>query len=237
MRASPKHSERGVTLIELMIAISLVALLSAGMLIAMRTSLLTYEKTNHRLESNRRTMNVEQILVSQIGGIMPVQGQCSTSQGPVTIPFFIGTPDGLRVVSSFSMQEGARGYPRILEYQVVPAPSGGVRLIVNEHPYFGSSSTAPFCRDLQFLPAEAGPSSFVLADHLLYCRFSYHMVYNEAGFDETPWLPVWNQPVFPSGVRIDVMPLAPDPAALPFVGVTIPIRVNRDVMRNDYADP
>jgi hypothetical protein len=33
------------------------------------------------------------------------------------------------------------------------------------------------------------------------------------------------------------MPLAPDPAALPFVGVTIPIRVNRDVMRNDYADP
>jgi len=76
----------------------------AGMLIAMRTSLLTYEKTNHRLESNRRTMNVEQILVSQIGGIMPVQGQCSTSQGPVTIPFFIGTPESLRVVSSFSMK-------------------------------------------------------------------------------------------------------------------------------------
>ena len=76
----------------------------------------------------------------------------------------------------------------------------------------------------------------MLADHLLYCRFSYHAVYNEAVFDETPWLPVWNQPVFPSGVRISVMPLASDTAALPFVGVTIPIRVNRDVMKNDYAD-
>jgi prepilin-type N-terminal cleavage/methylation domain-containing protein len=236
MRASPKHSERGVTLIELMIAISLVALLSAGMLIAMRTSLLTYEKTSHRLESNRRAMSVEQILASQIGGIMPVQGQCSTSEGPpVTIPFFNGTEDSLRVVSSFSMQEGARGYPRILEYQVVPAQSGGVRLIVNEHPYFGSSSTTPFCRNRQFLPAEMGPSTFVLADHLLYCRFSYHGVYNEIAFSETPWQPVWDRPVLPSGVRIDVGALAPDPAALPFVGVTIPIHVNRDAML-PYAD-
>jgi prepilin-type N-terminal cleavage/methylation domain-containing protein len=237
MHASPKHSERGVTLIELMIAISLVALLSAGMLIAMRTSLLTYEKTSHRLESNRRAMSVQQILASQIGGIMPVQGQCSSTQGPpITIPFFGGTQESLRVVSSFSMQEGARGYPRILEYQVVPAGSGGVRLIVNEHPYFGSSSTAPFCLDGRFLPAEAGPSSFVLADGLLYCRFSYHEVYNEAAFTETPWLPVWNQPALPSGVRIDMRPLSPDPVALPFAGVTIPIRVNRDVMKNDYAD-
>ena len=237
VRSASRHRERGVTLIELMIAISLVALLSAGMLIAMRTSLLAYEKTGHRLESNRRAMSVQQILASQIGGIMPVQGQCSSTQGPpATIPFFNGTPDSLRVVSSFSMTEGARGYPRILEYQVVPAQNGGVRLIVDEYPYFGSSSTAPLCRDLQFLPAEVGPSSFVLADGLLYCRFSYHPVYNEAAFTETPWLPVWNQPALPSGVRIDMRPLAPDPVALPFAGVTIPIRVNRDVMKSDYVD-
>ena len=235
MRAT-RHSERGVTLIELMIAITLVALLSAGMLIAMRTSLLTYDKTSHRLESNRRAMNVQQILASQIGGMMPVQGQCSATQGAsAIIPFFSGTEDSLRVVSSFSMTEGARGYPRILEYQVVPAQNGGVRLIVNEHPYFGSSSTAPFCRDRQFPPAELGPSTFVVADHLLYCRFSYHGVYNELAFAETPWQPVWNQPTFPAGVRLDVGPLAPDPASLPFVGVTIPIHVNRDAML-PYAD-
>ena len=193
MRGLPKYSERGVTLIELMIAVSLVALLSTGMLIAMRTSLLTYDKTSHRLESNRRAMSVEQILASQIGGIMPVQGQCSTSQGPpVTIPFFNGAPDSLRVVSSFSMQEGARGYPGILEYQVIPAQNGGVRLIVNEHPYFGSSSTAPFCRDRQFVPAAVGPTTFVLADRLASCRFSYQGVYNEIALGETPWQPVWN---------------------------------------------
>lgn len=236
MRSRSQHRERGVTLIELMIAISLVALLSTGMLIAMRTSLLTYEKTSHRLESNRRAMRVEEILASQIGGIMPVQGQCSSTQGPnVTIPFFGGTEESLRMVSSFSMTEGARGYPRILEYQVVPSQSGGVRLIVNEHPYFGSSSTAPFCRDRQFLAAEAGPSTFVLADRLSSCRFLYHGVYNELAFVETPWLPVWNQPTLPSGVRIVVTPLTPDPAGLPFVGVTIPIHVNRDAMAT-YGD-
>lgn len=237
MPAARRSSERGVTLIELLIAVTLVGLLSAGMLIAMRTSLLTYERTGHRLEANRRAMSVQQILASQIGGSMPVQGQCSASQGPpLTISFFSGTEDSLHMVSSFSMLEGARGYPRILEYQVVAAPGGGVRLVVNEYPYFGSSSAAPFCRDLQFLPAEVGPTSFVLADGLLYCRFSYHGVYNEAAFNETPWLPVWNQRGLPSGVRVDMRPLAPDPVALPFAGVTIPIRVNRDVMSNDYAD-
>jgi prepilin-type N-terminal cleavage/methylation domain-containing protein len=234
---TPHDPERGVTLIELMIAIALVALLSSGMLIAMRTSLLTYEKTGHRLEANRRSMSVEQILASQLGGIMPVQGQCSSAQGMTApIPFFSGATDGLRLVSSFSMSEGARGYPRILEYQVLPSPGGGVRLMVNEHPYFGPSSTAPFCSDRQRLPVEAGPSSFVLADHLQYCRFAYHAPYNEDAFLETQWLPGWNLPALPAGVRIDMLPLAPDPAGLPFVGVTIPIRVNRDVTKLDYAD-
>jgi prepilin-type N-terminal cleavage/methylation domain-containing protein len=57
-----RHSERGVTLLELMIAMTLVAGLSTGMLMAMRTSLLTYEKTAKKLESNRRFVKTQQIL-------------------------------------------------------------------------------------------------------------------------------------------------------------------------------
>ena len=67
-----KNSERGVTLIELMIAITLVAALSTGMLMAMRTGLLTLQKTDDRLQANRRVMSVNQILSRQIGGVMPI---------------------------------------------------------------------------------------------------------------------------------------------------------------------
>ena len=59
-----------------MIAITLVAGLSTGMLMAMRTSLLTYEKTAKRLESNRRFVKTQQMLSDQISAVMPVQGAC-----------------------------------------------------------------------------------------------------------------------------------------------------------------
>src|SRR5271166_3577858 len=75
------RSERGVTLIELMIAITLVAMLSVGMLMAMRTSMITLEKTDARLQLNRRVMSAEQILSREIGGLMPVMGDCLNPSG------------------------------------------------------------------------------------------------------------------------------------------------------------
>ena len=52
------NSERGVTLVELLIAVTLVALLSMGMLFAMRTGLGALSSTNTRLHDNRRVMPV-----------------------------------------------------------------------------------------------------------------------------------------------------------------------------------
>src|SRR5271165_1763694 len=128
------RSERGVTLIELMIAITLVATLSVGMLMAMRTSMITLEKTDSRLQLNRRVMSAEQILSREISGVMPVLGDCLNASGGVArLPIFSGTERTLHLVSTYSLAEGARGSPRILDLQVIPAQGGGVRLIVNEH--------------------------------------------------------------------------------------------------------
>ena len=52
----------------------------------------------------------------------------------------------MRFVTSYSLNEAARGVPRILEYRVIPGDNGnGVRLIVNETLYTGPLSTAGFC--------------------------------------------------------------------------------------------
>src|SRR5580658_10432185 len=51
-----RRAQKGFTLIELMISITLVAAISAGMLMAMRAALLTLEKVDARLQSNRRVM-------------------------------------------------------------------------------------------------------------------------------------------------------------------------------------
>ena len=51
----------------------------------------------------------------------------------------------MRFVSSYSLQQGARGLPRILEFQVIRGEEGkGVRLVVNEQPYTGPRSAGFF---------------------------------------------------------------------------------------------
>jgi general secretion pathway protein J len=227
--------QRGFTLIELMIAITLVAALSTGMLLALRTSLLSLEKINSRLEFNRRVTGMNKVLTRQIGGVMPVTSDCASAR----IPIFRGMPDSLRLVTSYSMAEGARGYPQFDEFQVVKGEGAGLRLVVTEHLYTGPSSTEPFCGGAPLSltpasPAQAAPSAMILADRLASCTFSYR----EAIPDQPPsekWLPSWDRQELPAAVKIEMTPLDSSPALLPVMNVTVPIRINRQV-RSLYED-
>jgi len=220
----PKRSQRGVTLLELMIAITLVAGLSTGMLMAMRTSLMTYEKTAKKLESNRRFVKTQEILSNQIAAVVPVQGACGGSEGQTIqgVSFLSGLPDALRLVTSYSIAEGARGYPQIVEYRVLPEERGGVRLVATEHPYTGPQSIDGFCQ------GAPGGIAYVLAENLAYCHFFYHEPYKATTFIETPWLPLWDKPLLPAGVRIEMRPVVPENGGLSVMNVTVPIMVDRD---------
>ena len=207
-------NQRGVTLIELLIALSLVAALSTGLLMAMRTSLITLEKTESRLDDNRRVMGMEQMLRREIGGVMPVHGNC---------PGFAGAAGWLRLVTSYSMTEGARGFPRILELTVLPDPQGGLRLVANELPYSSPASLAPFCQEGRIVPAQAGAQPLVLAARLALCRIDYRAP------DPEKWVAAWNRPDLPAAVHIDMAPVAVDVSRLPVISLHVPIHVTREV--------
>lgn len=222
-----RAGQRGVTLIELMIAVSLTAVITVGLLFALRTSVLAYEKTSTRLRSNREEIGRNEILASELGGAMPILMVCPGT----ALPFFNGTPTALRMISSYSVAEGFRGYPQILEFQVAPSPSGGVRLIVTERPYTGPSSVSVFCGTDESGDALPGGSPpFVLADDLISCEFLYHQPVEMMAYKDSDWLPMWNGPRLPSGVRVVMQPRAAAGAGLPVVNVTAPLRTDRDVM-------
>ncbi len=219
------RDERGVTLIELMIAVTLVAAISTGMLLAVRVGLTTMQKTDHRVEANRRVMAAQQILYRELADVMPVKGACG--------PFFHGEEQMVRLVSSYSIGQGSRGAPRILEIAVVPGAAGGLRLIVNESLYFGPSSTQRFCGEAVPAP-QANPQSFILADRLASCKISYKDTIPDSVVSG-PWLSAWLKPNLPAAVRFELVPLATDRANLPLASVTVPIYVNRQVIP-DYVD-
>lgn len=239
-------NERGMTLMELLIAVSLVSLISVGMLMAMRIGFNTQEKTNQHLYDNRRLVAINRIIDAQIGGIMAVPAECLAGGGvSAKISFFQGEPQSMRFVSAYSLEEAHRGYPRILEYQVIPGEfNQGVRIIVNELIYNGPYSTGSLCTGLGehpmavgptplFVPILAGPRSFVLADKLSYAKLWYRETLKEQPYER--WVPVWSKPVLPSAIRIEMVPLPVARLRLPLVTVTAPIRITRDPLET-YVD-
>jgi prepilin-type N-terminal cleavage/methylation domain-containing protein len=234
------RSQAGVTLIEVIVAVTLLSVLSVAMLFAMRIGLLTFQKTNAKLMENRRVAGAQRILMDQIEGLMPVVAPCSGMEGGAgpRFGFFQGDPQNLRLVSAYSLQQGWRGQAQILELAVIPGDKGaGVRLIVNELPFTGPANAGRLCKGFvpdpvvgtpipQFAPVEAAPSSFVLADKLEFCRFSFLTFDPRQPLTPPVWKPSWSMPGWPRGVRIEMAPLQADSSTLQPITVTAPIHLH-----------
>jgi general secretion pathway protein J len=227
-----KTPSRGFTLVEMMIAVTLVAAILTGLLMAMRTSLTAYQRVSTRLEDNRRAMGLDQALHRQFGGMMPVTGECGVG-GP-KVAAFNGDAESLRFVSSVSLAEGSRGSPRVVEYVAATDPNGGFRLMMNERPYSGPSSVAPQCVNQTFPPVQVTGQSVEMAGRLAYCRFLYRVPVPDSPIG-ADWVPVWQRPDLPRAVRVEMMPAAPNPSKLPSLTLNVPVHITR-LVAGVYAD-
>ncbi|HYM11492.1 MAG TPA: prepilin-type N-terminal cleavage/methylation domain-containing protein [Bryobacterales bacterium] len=230
----------GVTLIEVLIAVSLLSLLSLAILFALRVGMSALDKANRKLMDNRRVAGTERILEQQLAGFVPVMAVFAPDSGAAgeRVPFFEGRGQAMRFVSTYSLAGAARGLPQVLEFQVIPGEEGrGVRLVVNENPYTGPRSAGIFCRGFgpdpelgvqtqRFVPITIGASSFVLADRLASCRFSY--LGRPPNQEQEQWASNWIFPNWPLAIRIEMAPLDANAAGLKPVSVTAAVHVNRD---------
>src|SRR3979490_2777416 len=97
IHARVTHPEAGITLMELLVAMALLSLLSVSMLFAIRIGLSAMEKSQDKLQTNRRVMGVEKVFSAQLAGFMPAKADCQSPSGPITtLPFFQGEPTTLR---------------------------------------------------------------------------------------------------------------------------------------------
>lgn len=223
-----RRKRRGFTLLEMLVAISMVSLLTLTGVYAMRAGFLSLEKTGANIAESRRVLGARRVLEQALGGFLPAQAECHGGDIDVVQRvartkakglFFEGTRQSLRFVSSFSLEEAHRGAPRIMEIAVIPGANGeGLRLIVNEHLYWGPSSTGYFCAGprppnpvtgqslLDFFPIQTSPRSFILADRLSAVRIQYRLPTNQPPFFD--WLDEWPfASAIPAAIRIEMRPL------------------------------
>jgi general secretion pathway protein J len=226
-------SQAGMTLIEILIAVSLLSLLSVGMLVAMRLGFSTMDKTDTRLVANRRVANTRAIIENEINGFIYSRAYFQPgTPAAAAVPFFETQPTSMRFVTSYSIEDAWRGRAQIAVLQVIPVEKGqGVRLIVNETPWTGTLQAGQQIAAINqgvvsYMPVEPGPNSFVLADHLSYCRFSYLEPLREAPFQRwrPDWIPLQQMPL---AVRIEMAPLDSSANSVQMGTVTVPLQVNR----------
>jgi hypothetical protein len=242
-----KNPESGVTLIEILIAVSLMSLLSVGMLVAMRLGFNTMDKTDTRLVRNRRVANSRAIIESEIDGfIFSIANYRPKPEEMHPLPFLQTEAQSMRFVTLYSLEDAWRGRPRIAAMQVISGENNqGVRLIVNETPYTGPDQAGLEITGIEqdpagpqivrFAPILPGSQSFVLADRLAYCRFSYLEPLPVAPFQM--WRPDWVKPLLlPLAVRIEMAPLDSGSSSdLRISTVTAPLHVNQ-IPGTLYAD-
>ena len=248
MTRNSRRGQAGVTLLELLISVSLVALLSVAMALTLRIALDGSKKAQDHITSDRRVLGVERVLREEVSNLIPAITMCrlNAESGGLPMPLFEGLPDAMRLVSSYSLAQAGRGLPRLLEFQVVPGDAGlGFRLVVNEIPWTGPTPAVSICSGIgynpesgfpfaKFPPIQVGGNSFILADKLAYCRLTY------AEIRPTPelqrWVPLW-QGIngWPTAIRIDMAPLTGDNAHLQLSSMTVPVRMHRELLRG-YTD-
>jgi prepilin-type N-terminal cleavage/methylation domain-containing protein len=220
-------SRSGFTLIELIIAITLVSAIVAGMLSAMRGGLLTLERVQNRIQESRGTLGLDQMVRRQIGGIVPAQGDCAIDpNNSFRGPEFRGNPEAMLFVTTYSVTQGARGYPHLVEYRVIPNNDGTVRVVMEELLFASPATTRNFCAAPNLvLPLEPSGRSMVIAPRVASARISYRQMdpYTHLGGD---WLSEWTFPMLPSAIRIDMLPVG---------SIAVPLHVSRDPQVT-YAD-
>lgn len=235
MKTNPQS---GVTLIEILVAVTLLSLLSVGMLMAMRLGFGTMDKIDARMIANRRVVNSRAIIENEIGGFVPAIAHYHPQpDATIQVPFLQTEPQMMRFVTTYSLQDAWRGRPQIAVLQVIPGDREGVRLILNETPYTGREQAGSNIAGIEQDPASgrqivrytavpSSPKSFVLADRLALCRFSYLQPLREPPLQI--WRPDWILPQqLPRAIRIEMAPLDSASPGLRVTTVTAPIHLTR----------
>lgn len=206
--------EAGMTLIELLLAVTLFAAISGSIGVVLRVAFTTMNKIDAKVDFNRRVIASQRALDQILNGLIPVITPCAGQ--PVG---FSGNPNVMRFVSSFSLTEGSRGRPQVVELFVDRNPKGGLRLLLNERPYFGKRSLTAVCGG----PAVVAPNSFVLADRLALCQFAYRRLDKESKIET--WSRGWIFPEWPTAIRLEMSPLEFIPNQIQPATVIAPIFV------------
>jgi len=133
--ACSRQSNRGFTLMEVLVSITLMGFLTVAIHYGYRIGLDSWSRAEKSMERNRRVEFVLDLISRQLASMTPYYSRQTLNGAPVDVLLFHGTDQGVRFVSTFSAESRNAGGVRLVEYFVGDSPEGeGKALLLNDRP-------------------------------------------------------------------------------------------------------
>jgi general secretion pathway protein J len=149
-------AQRGFTLIEVMVALTLLGLVATLLVSGTRLSLDISTRGNARAEAIRTQHTERDLLRSQLQGALPFRYWTETDGKRVEHVGFQGEPDRIWFVSRHGVSDGPHNLPRWVHVTPEQTANGDRKLFIEEHrilsPLNEPETLAAARADLRFCP-------------------------------------------------------------------------------------
>ncbi|MEJ2109268.1 MAG: type II secretion system protein [Acidobacteriota bacterium] len=223
------QSEKGFTLLEMLVAVTLVAMMSLAIWSVFRTSLRAWSRGTENIDVGQRQRIVMDMVRKQLASAYPLIAPPDLASPLAIHPIFYGTETRLSFISLNSLRFYNSPGLTLVNYEVTQDPQGGYLLHETEEPYIGSTPNPESEIDL------AGV--IPLFNNLVQCYFEYR---GKEG--EEPWVREWNameRGQLPEAVAVNMAAVDTDgntrsqQIIVPIhAGGTVPFVPGRDIRSN-----
>ena len=193
MKSDYQTNRNGFTLIEVIVSITLMAVISAVVVSALRTSFIVWDKETKHLESLHQSRAALEVLVSQIRGALPLIYGIKDGDRPVNIIAFEGDQAHVRFVSRTGFKDGPDSIARWVDIRWTGKTDGQMGELVAE--------------ERRILPPDNSPDSTILWKSAILkadeCSFEFLSL--RVGNRGRNWTREWHYPsdtTLPAAVRM-----------------------------------
>jgi prepilin-type N-terminal cleavage/methylation domain-containing protein len=129
--------EDGFTLLEIIVAVTLVAMMAVGLWSVLRISINSWKRGTDFIDANQRNRSILDLVKKQMASIYGLMAPVDLASGGSTYPIFAGSEDSVQFISLNSLRFLQNPGLTMVSYDVARDAKGGLALVEREAQYLG----------------------------------------------------------------------------------------------------